>query len=182
MAKQIKKECIMGKNGVATWSDPYVKLSIPQTVSDGKIQVVHWTRIQGNGVFSWKARIVNPGSAKTFFLGFAEYLPAQSAKGGIFVKVEGTVYKFETIRAGGTLKATELSGQDWTIERTFTIARTQGSCALFVDGALVATHHADDIPDNDLIRIFEILHTGAVANLSEIYCKDFGESEILEEM
>jgi len=148
---------------------------IARPIANAIAHVSTWKRV-GYGTYEWQARIVNPGAEKNLYVGFGERASAFWTD-AIFVFDRFGTYYFTTYKDGvGT--QTTLTGQDWTVERTFKVEWSPGSAKLYVDGTLLATH-TTNVPDVKMVRFIEIGHTAtAPANLSQIYARGFGEEGI----
>ncbi len=124
------------------------------------------------GTYEWKARIVNPTANRKLYVGLSEKAPGCYEAGLIFMQCNAGTYQTES-RHEGTSTLTNLTGQDWTVERTFKVAFSSTSIQYYVDGALVATHTTNiPLPTNLHIIFIEAWQLAtADATDGEVYAK-----------
>lgn len=96
----------------------------------------------GYGTYEWYAKLENPTTLSSIFVGgfekkhgFAEYgliAPMYDAVGNQYI--------LRTMDDAGNIEDTVLGAEDWTSEKKFTIEWTVSSVKLWVDDVLKATH------------------------------------------
>lgn len=83
-----------------------------------------------------KVKVGNPATGRDFFPLFTEPARAHYNEFQGF-RIAGTTAYYLLSRAGGTQTSTSLTGQNWTVERTFRLSCTTSATTGYVDGAQV---------------------------------------------
>jgi hypothetical protein len=140
----------------------YHVAALRNDIADGCCELTSWLQYGPYGTFVWYGLITTPAANRTQLVGWGEEFGAQFHD-AIIIQNNGVNYQLYTSSAGVNT-TTNIVGQDWTVERQFQIVWAAGSCALYVNGALVATNNAN-VPSVRLVKLIEVNHSGGqVAN------------------
>ena len=143
-------------------NDKYTLYLLPSTPNDNYGSLLMTEPKLGYGTYEWKATCTGIGTANVGFIFGFELHHGRAGDGLIVFYWDGAIYKTQT-KSADVETAHTLSGQDWSIERTFKFAWDATGVTFYIDGAQVGDKHTTNFPTSSNSFFLEIYTSGGAA-------------------
>lgn len=156
--------------GLIYYEDPYIVIRLHDIAS----KIASWLAFGKTfsfGTYEWKAKMVNPVTDSTIYLGILEKRHGWSDEGLIALYHDGSDHKYyfkttNEVKGGAGNETTEILAIDFTVEHTFKIEWTTTFVKFYIDDVLKATH-TTKVPQDPMQLFAEVITIGAPGNEPE---------------